>query len=336
MDLDPIAHATPGPHTNVARRASSSLARLQQALVIGAIALVIMSAWWMWPRHTFIGLAVAALLTLGYALVLGIEILAAVVINRKDLAPRASGSQWLGAWWQEVKVAPQVFAWRQPFRWRSLPDTAATSPTTVPAVVLIHGFLCNRGFWLPWMARLRAMGVPYVSTNLEPIFGSIDDYVPTIDAAVAEATALTGLPPTLICHSMGGLAARAWLAITPGAASRVDKIITIGTPHRGTWLARFSHLDNGRQMRHDCDWQLGLVERELALDPHRNAHRFVCWYSNTDNIVFPASTATLPGADNRLVPGAAHVAMAFHPRVMNESLAMVASGASSPKERTVS
>eukprot|EP01041_Mallomonas_annulata_P026061 gene26061-biopygen18840 len=76
---------------------------------------------------------------------------------------------------------------------------------------------------------------------------------------------------------MGGLAARAWMAATPGAGSRVRNIITIGTPHRGTWLARFSHLANGRQMRHDCDWQRSLVDRELALHPQRNAGLFVCW-----------------------------------------------------------
>ena len=47
-------------------------------------------------------------------------------------------------------------------------------------------------------------------------------------------------------------------------------------------------------------------------------------------------TAMLPGADNRHVPGVAHVALAFHPRVMRESLAMLASAASSPRERTAS
>lgn len=270
---------------------------------------------------------------LGYAAILAVEMLAAAVLNRSDPAPSAQASQWIGAWWQEVQVAPKVFAWRQPFCWRRLPDSTTATGAT-PGVVLIHGFVCNRGFWLPWMQRLRGAGVPYVSLNLEPIFGSIDEYVPLIDAAVVRATALTGLRPSLICHSMGGLAARAWLASAPDAAARIDKVITIGTPHRGTWLARFSHLSNGRQMRHDCEWQQELLARELTLHPVRNAERFVCWYSNTDNIVFPASTATLPGADNRLVPGAAHVALAFHPRVMDESLAMVASAASSPSART--
>lgn len=314
----------------------SSLARLQQVLVIGAIALTVVWMLWMWSRSSILLVAGLVLLTLGHAAILGIETMIAAVFNRADNTPQASAAEWVRAWWQEVKVAPQIFAWQQPFRWRRLPDTSTTPPTALPAVVFIHGFFCNRGFWLSWMERLQRQGLPYVSVNLEPIFGSIDDYEEIVDDAVTRATALTGQVPILICHSMGGLAARAWLAAAPDAASRVHKIITIGTPHRGTSLARFSHVANGRQMRRDCEWQHSLMERELELHPRRNAELFVCWYSNTDNIVFPASTATLPGADNRLVAGVAHVALAFHPRVMDESLAMVASAARSPSERTAS
>jgi triacylglycerol esterase/lipase EstA (alpha/beta hydrolase family) len=118
---------------------------------------------------------------------------------------------------------------------------------------------------------------------------------------------------------MGGLAARAWLGSSASARSRVARVITIGTPHAGTWLARFSHGHNGRQMRQRSEWLNTLGGRETA---GGNAP-FTCWYSNCDNIVFPASTATLPGADNRFVPGVAHVALAFHPTVMRESLAML-------------
>lgn len=332
MDLQSLPDAA----ASSKRNAGSSLARLQLGCMFLASACTLAWAGWMWPSHPMASLGGLALVILGYALVLGAEFLAAVLVSRRDEAPRPSAAQWFGAWWQEVKVAPQVFAWRQPLRWRSLPDTVSAKQTCVPAVVLVHGFFCNRGFWLPWMERLKSIGVPYVSVNLEPVFGSIDEYVSIVDDAIVVATALTGKPPTLICHSMGGLAARAWLAAAPGRALRVHKIITIGTPHRGTWLARFSHLDNGRQMRHNCDWQMGLMERELAMDANRHADRFVCWYSNTDNIVFPASTATLPGADNRHIAGTAHVALAFHPTVMNESLAMLASGASSPCARTTS
>ena len=187
-------------------------------------------------------------------------------------------------------------------------------------MVLVHGFVCNRGVWTPWLRELQRRGVPYATVNLEPVFGSVDEYAPLIDAAVARATAATGLPPLLVGHSMGGLAIRAWLrASGNNAMQRVHHIVTLGTPHHGTWLARFSPLTNGMQMQLSSDWL-----RQLAADESAAHHqRFTCWYSNADNIVFPASTATLPGADNRHIAGVPHVALAFHPKVMADTLKLL-------------
>ncbi len=184
--------------------------------------------------------------------------------------------------------------------------------------MLIHGFFCNRGFWTPWLDRLCADERVFVAVNLEPVFSSIDDYAPQIDAAVRAVTLATGTPPLLVCHSMGGLAARAWLKTYQGE-KRAFHVVTIGTPHRGTWLARFGRGYNGRQMRLSSGWHAAL---DHGMPPGRHA-MFTCWYSNTDNIVFPASTATLPGADNRLVRGVAHVRMAFLPEVINATLALL-------------
>lgn len=297
---------------------------MQQTIALSTAALAAGWGGFTWEHSPFLALAGAAVLVFGYAIVLAVEFLAVARVNQGDPAPRASAPELVGAWWQEVRVAPQVFSWRQPFRWRSLPDdeSAQADGDTGPAVVFIHGFVCNRGLWLPWMRELRAQGVPYTSVNLEPVFGSIDDYVPLIDDAVRHAQALTGQPPLLICHSMGGLAARAWLAATPKARERVHRVVTIGSPHAGTWLAQYSRVTNGRQMRQNNGWLRGLQQRETQSPPQAPYALFTCWYSNTDNIVFPASTATLPGADNRLVRGAAHVAMAFHPEVMRGSLAL--------------
>jgi triacylglycerol esterase/lipase EstA (alpha/beta hydrolase family) len=209
-------------------------------------------------------------------------------------------------------MALAVFFWRQPFRWRAEPDCMESGSQGRRGVVLVHGFVCNRGLWNPWMARLRAEGHPFIAVNLEPVFGSIDDYAAIIDDAVDRMAKLTGRPPLLVCHSMGGIAVRAWLR-KAGDASRVHRVITIGTPHRGTWLGQFSHTPNGRQMRLDGPWVRDLAREQPAVP-------FTCWYSNCDNIVFPASTATLPGADNRLVRGQAHVALAFVPEVFADAL----------------
>jgi len=257
---------------------------------------------------------------LGYALILAIEFVISRQVNLSDPAPRPSLRQLLAAWLAESNVAPRVFCWRQPFRSLLVADRLA--PTGMAqgqrGVVFIHGFFCNRGFWTPWLKRLRASGHAFVALDLKPIFGSIDDYVPQIDDAVERITLATGLPPLLVCHSMGGLAARAWLRHMR-ADARVHHVVTIGTPHQGTWLARFGHGRNSRQMRPVSDW-LGQLDDGMPPDRHG---LFTCWYSNCDNIVFPASAATLPGADNRLVQGAAHVQLAFKPELMQATLAML-------------
>jgi len=262
------------------------------------------------------GIALGALL---YLVVMALQFSLMQRVNAADPAPRARPLQVLRAWWAELGVALHVFCWDQPFRSRAEPDWLPTAPTGRRGVVLVHGFLCNRALWRLWFAPLRAAGHAHEAVNLEPVFGSIDDYAPTIEAAVQRVQAATGMAPVLICHSMGGLAARAWLRACAGD-QRAQHVITLGTPHRGTWAGRFSRVVNGRQMALDGDW----VGNLSGAEPPGRAALFTCWYSNCDNIVFPASTATLQGADNRLIAGVAHVEMARRPEVLQGCLALLA------------
>ena len=261
------------------------------------------------------------LITLGYTGFLAFEFVLLHFVNRRDPAPQATVSELLQAWVGESVIAPQVFCWRQPFRANAVADNVALPGAAVHGkrgVVFIHGFFCNRGLWTPWLKRLQGSGHAFAALSLEPVFGSIDEYTPQIDAAITRVTLVSGMAPLLVCHSMGGLAARAWLQ-TMKAEARVHHIVTIGTPHGGTWLARFGHGKNTLQMRLASEWQGGL-NVGMPADRHRF---FTCWYSNADNIVFPASTATLPDADNRLLRAVAHVQMAFEPQVMDHTLEML-------------
>lgn len=296
------------------------LAQLQRFITLTLVAAAF--GWLFWFRSSSPALAVTGflLIALGYTGFLALEFLLLRYINKADPAPQPTWTELLRAWLGETLTAPRVFCWRQPFRSNAVPDRVLPAETAQGrrGVVFVHGFFCNRGLWTPWLKRVRGSGRAFVAVNLEPLFGSIDGYTPQIDDAVVRVTQATGLAPLLVCHSMGGLAARAWLKRMK-AEARVHHVVTIGTPHRGTWLARFGHGHNGRQMRLLSDWQ-------AQLDHEMPAHRhtlFTCWYSNCDNIVFPTSTATLPDADNRLVRGAAHVQMAFLPGVMNATLAIL-------------
>lgn len=259
----------------------------------------------------------AALLLSGHALALAVEFLWMHGANRGDTAPRATAKQLLQAWWGECRHAPTVFLWRQPFqaaRWPDRLDASDPSAKHRTGVVLIHGFFCNRGLWNLWLERLALQGTPVMALTLEPPFGSIDDYRDTVEAALSAMERSTGLPPVVVAHSMGGLALRRWWADQPANALRVRHAITIGTPHRGTRLAVWALSRNGRQMRQDSPWLQALQQRE----PADRASRMTCFYSHTDNIVFPASTATMPGADNRHLPATAHVAMVDHPAPWDE------------------
>lgn len=295
------------------------LARLQQALTLGVLAAALgWAAWFIRQGRPLAAVGGALLLLFGYALFLALEFLLLAWQHRDDPAPRATARQLLHAWWGEVLTAPQVFCWRQPFRARAVPDHL---PAAAPGrgVVLVHGFVCNRGFWNPWMTELRTRGVPFIAVDLEPVFGSIDHYADRVGAAVQRLTQATGRAPLIVAHSMGGLAVRLWWA-SAGAGTPVEHIVTIGSPHSGTWLARFGPTLNGRQMRRGGAWLGELESAERRLRGPSPYERFTCFYSHCDNIVFPASTATLPGADNRHVDGCAHVHLAFQPAVFEEAL----------------
>jgi len=287
------------------------LARLQQVTTIGALLAALLWAWVCWRAgHPGWAVAGAAFIGGGYALMLALEFALLRLAHGDDPTPRATPAQLLHAWWGEVRAAPRVFCWRQPFRSRRWPDHLPATAQGRRGLLLVHGFVCNRGVWNAWLRRLQVQGVPFIAVNLEPLWSSIDDYVHVVEQAVQQLERCTGVPPVIVAHSMGGLAVRRWLAEAGEAGdARVHHIVTIGTPHGGAWIARWALSMNMREMRIDSPWQRLLCTRE----PAQRAEKFTCFYGHCDNIVFPPATATLPGADNQHLPGVAHVDMVDHP-----------------------
>lgn len=186
-------------------------------------------------------------------------------------------------------------------------------------VLLIHGYGCNSGYWHSMSRKLRAARIPYHAVNLEPVFGSIESFIPAVHQAVAELCRQSGQEQVIIvAHSMGGLVARAYLCMH-GDENKIAKIITLGTPHHGTGLAHFGIGDNSLQMRWlgttaeggPGTWLQALAARE---NPMRYA-LFVSIYSYHDNIIAPQKSSYLPGARNIALHGIGHVALGLNPRV---------------------
>ena len=118
-------------------------------------------------------------------------------------------------------------------------------------------------------------------------------YTELVHAAVERLRRATGAERiTLVCHSMGGLVARAYLRAHGHHA--VARVVTIDTPHHGTLFARFGKGHNTRQMRLACEFVRRLAESDEPVE-------FVCFASQHDNLIVPRDNQVLECAEVRLV-----------------------------------
>jgi pimeloyl-ACP methyl ester carboxylesterase len=198
---------------------------------------------------------------------------------------------------------------------------------TLPPVLLLHGWGCNSGYWIDLLPRLDAAGISYARLDLEPMLGSIDDYLPMVDTAVNTLCRDTGANKvTIVAHSMGGLVARNYLRAH--GAGRIARIITLGTPHHGTELARFGPGRNAYQMRFDSEaapdsWLAALASSE---DPAKRA-LITSIFTHHDNIVAPQTSSYLEGARNLEFGGIGHVALGRNTRILDCVMVELASTA---------
>jgi pimeloyl-ACP methyl ester carboxylesterase len=181
--------------------------------------------------------------------------------------------------------------------------------TATPPILLVHGLACNRANWVWFRPGLARAGISVYAMDYTPWFSSIDGYAPQLAAAIDEVLAATGSNKVfIVAHSMGGLVARAYLDQFGDA--KVAHIVTLGTPHRGTWMTRFGFTPNVRDMALGSAWLTALEKREAARSPDPYA-KFTCVFTYHDNLVTPQHTATLPGSAQFALSGIGHVSLAF-------------------------
>ena len=234
---------------------------------------------------------------------------------------------WLRLYFAELGAYVLIYNLYQPFepllmgeeRLQPLP------PGPLP-VLLVHGYVCNRGFMLPLRRYLGAHGVSAYSHNLEPVYADIDSYADGLARRIEDICAATGADKLVIlAHSMGGLAARACLR--KHGARRVAKLITLGTPHHGTVLARLGAGENGRQMVPGNAWLEQLNGTALGVPA-------VSVFSHQDNIVSPQDSAVLAGAKIVHLSGMGHISMPFSRRVRESALEEILAASGELKRAT--
>ncbi len=225
-------------------------------------------------------------------------------------------TQAIACYLTECVAVFRMFNWLQPFcSGRAFAATAGPR-ADAPPVLLVHGYGCNHAVWLDLQPQLAAAGYSCEAIDLEPVLGDIDDYAAALLARMHRIAARTGRAPLLVCHSMGGLAARAALRLArreahANAPLPCAGIVTLGSPHHGCPLAHYGAGTNSRQMR-GGDWLRLLAAAET---PGERA-RIVSVFSWHDSIAGPAGTACLDGAHHIALAGIGHVSLLRHPRAI--------------------
>ncbi|HEY4059066.1 MAG TPA: alpha/beta fold hydrolase [Kofleriaceae bacterium] len=172
-----------------------------------------------------------------------------------------------------------------------------------PPVLIIHGFLGTRGSMYMLERRLVQDGFVCVSFNLGTI--NVRDIRASAFLIHRKIERILAQTPSqkidIIGHSMGGLIGLYYVKKLGGSA-RVRKLIMMGTPLRGTWVALAGVLTLG--LWSTSSWQLLPRSRfldELAQGPIPPGVEVTTIAAARDWVV-PLATTRLAGVTGTTVP----------------------------------
>lgn len=183
-------------------------------------------------------------------------------------------------------------------------------------VIFVHGLGGHRGNFLAmqtyfrWMGRKRVLSVGFQD------YDSIAGMAAQLSTLIREVIRINQLEPTqsieLVTHSMGGIIARLALE-DPEMASAVATLITLGTPHSGTQLARLLQTSKVRDLRPGSEL-LERLQQQLPWPGHPHLPPLVAIWSPADLVLMPAESAAVAGAQNIRVEDFSHFSYLIHPQ----------------------
>ncbi len=188
-------------------------------------------------------------------------------------------------------------------------------------IVLVHGYTQSRANWVFFAPWLRLHGRFVVTVNL-PTFKPIEEQAACLDRVVTRILAATGRSKVnLVGHSLGGVVSRYYAAHM--GASRVGRVVSIGSPHQGSRAAYLAFHPSILQIAPGSDFLRALTSREgelqraaggeAGVDAAGDAGRsgvvaHLSIRSENDPLLIPAECAALPyPAANHVVRHVGHM-----------------------------
>jgi triacylglycerol lipase len=218
---------------------------------------------------------------------------------------------------------------------RSLVVSDMESSTT--PVLLVHGIVDNRSIFAVLARALRRRGFGVVHavnfSVLTAFTGDIRAAARELGHHVERLCASTGADKVhIVGHSLGGLMARYYVQRLGGDA-RVDTLVTLGSPHRGSLIAHFLPPTRvPQQLQPGSD-----LLRELDEPAPDCGTRFLAVWSRQDQLIIPQSSARLDHPDLQVteveLEHVGHMSLTIDPEVVHLVTRLLARGGDRPRER---
>lgn len=174
-------------------------------------------------------------------------------------------------------------------------------------VVLVHGYLANRSTLFPLAAYLRLRGVKQILQFNYDSRAGVERGALGLREFLRQH--VRGGRIDLVGHSLGGLVARVYVQEL-GGNRRVDRCVTLGTPHRGTYNSYWLWSRVGGELRPDSR----LLARLAASSAATQGVRFLSLIAGSDNLVIPRVFAS--HEQEIVIENVGHVSMLFSPSVL--------------------
>lgn len=160
-------------------------------------------------------------------------------------------------------------------------------------ILLVHGMVDNRSIFTVLRHGLRRRGFGRIETiNYSILTGDVRRAAADLGEEVERLVARTGYERIhVIGHSLGGLIARYYVTRL-GGDERVDTLVTLGTPHQGTYMAYAWTTGLTRQLRPGSRL---LAELDAPIEHCRT--QFIAYRSNIDQLVVPQRNGALHHPD---------------------------------------
>ncbi|MEY3870413.1 MAG: hypothetical protein RLZZ338_4307 [Cyanobacteriota bacterium] len=180
-------------------------------------------------------------------------------------------------------------------------------------ILLIHGIWDRQEIFNTMSTYLSEEGWRVYSLNLIPNDGSAK--LEVLAQQVAQYIK-ENLPPEkpfdLVGFSMGGLVSRYYVQRL-GGIERVQRFITISSPHQGTYTAYATWLDGYVQMRPKSDF-LQDLDRDVKMLEGIN---FTSIWTPLDAMIIPANSSQMPIGKEVIINVLFHHLMVSDPKSLN-------------------